>query len=374
MESSRGTSSAVLAREGLEGFVKRLLGFPHLVRAHSLPDRGDNQPRHPNMPTPLLALTALATAILFAPLPAQSKLTTLFASNNGGSSGWGNFFDVKVKAPAGITITAFEVNSSNTVLHVPFTLDVYTCPTTYVGNDANAAVWTKVATGEGASGGRNLPTTVTFPRGFSLASGSHGVALYYQGTSMAYTDGNGGNQNYGNADLDLALGIARTALFGGTLFSPRVWNGSVIYNLNATAPSFVTYGLGCPGSNGTPALTAASASAPKLGSVFQLSLASLPGTPGVAYLLLGATRTSWGSITLPYHLSAIGAATCHLYTSLDAVLPAVNTGGTGLASVAIPNAAGLLGAPVYLQALLPDGSANPLGATLSNAGQALIGQ
>ena len=326
------------------------------------------------MPTPLLALTALATAILFAPLPAQSKLTTLFASNNGGSSGWGNFFDVKVKAPAGITVTAFEVNSSNTVLHVPFTLDVYTCPTTYVGNDANAAVWTKVATGEGASGGRNLPTTVTFPRGFSLASGSHGVALYYQGTSMAYTDGNGGNQNYGNADLDLALGIARTALFSGTLFSPRVWNGSVIYNLNATAPSFVTYGLGCPGSNGTPALTATSASAPKLGSVFQLSLASLPGTPGVAYLLLGATRTSWGSITLPYHLSAIGAATCHLYTSLDAVLPAVNTGGTGLASVAIPNAAGLLGAPVYLQALLPDATANTLGATLSNAGQALIGQ
>jgi hypothetical protein len=69
------------------------------------------------------AICALALAASTA--QAQSKLTTLFASNNGGSTGGIVYFDVTVKA--GVIISAFETNV-DVAASTPIGLDVYTMP------------------------------------------------------------------------------------------------------------------------------------------------------------------------------------------------------------------------------------------------------
>ena len=50
--------------------------------------------------------------------------------------------------------------------------------------------------------------------------------------SSDYTNGNGTNQNYSNADLALSFGTATNAfMVAGGVNSPRVWNGTIYYNL-----------------------------------------------------------------------------------------------------------------------------------------------
>ena len=275
----------------------------------------------------------------------------------------------------GIAITSLEVNVT-AVAPVKFTIDVYTCPTTYVGNDTNASAWTLVSNGKALGAGVNNPSVVTFAPPIQLATGSYGMALYYNGASPRYTDGTGGNQNYSNADLGIATGIARTALFGGSLFSPRVWNGTIVYGTSATPPSFVTWGSSstCVGSNGTPKLAAAANSAPKLGTTFQLDLSNLPLVAGTVTLIGGVSRDSYSSLSLPFDLGAINMVGCYLHTSIDLTVNGVNQGtGNGLAFLGIPNSAALLGGEIFLQAFVPDAAASGLQARVTNAGQAVLG-
>jgi hypothetical protein len=79
------------------------------------------------------ALCALALGASTA--QAQNKLTTIFASNNGLSGTSMVFFDVTVANP--VRLTGFELNSYATV-NAALNLQVYTCASTYVGNETNA--------------------------------------------------------------------------------------------------------------------------------------------------------------------------------------------------------------------------------------------
>jgi hypothetical protein len=182
------------------------------------------------MNTSRILCAALATSVLAAGAIAQSgSITTTFASNNGGSSGWGNLFDANVTNGAGLTVTNLDVNTS-AIVGTNFTVDVYITPGTYVGKDTDPSQWTLVGSGPGVSAGSNNPSPVDVAD-FFLASGSYGVAVYYNGASPRYTNGTGSNQNYSNADIALQLGIAKSALFGGSTFNPRVWNGTIYYNI-----------------------------------------------------------------------------------------------------------------------------------------------
>ncbi len=71
---------------------------------------------------------------------------------------------------------------------------------------------------------------------FFLAPGSYGMALRYVGVGMRYTNGTGTNQFFSNSDVELTLGQARSTtaapFTGGTLFSPRVWNGTIYYSVS----------------------------------------------------------------------------------------------------------------------------------------------
>ena len=74
-----------------------------------------------------LPLALLALASLAASVPAQS-LATVYTGGNSGTTTWTNQFDITVLNPAGVWITAFEVNCENSrsgPVGSRFTLDIW---------------------------------------------------------------------------------------------------------------------------------------------------------------------------------------------------------------------------------------------------------
>lgn len=128
-------------------------------------------------------------------------------------------------------------------------------------------------------------------------------------------------------------------------------------------------GIACTGSAGTPVLTG---DLPWLGDQFTARITNLPASSTVM-LLLGSSRSSWGSLRLPLDLAAWGMPGCTLYTNGILLVPVSVQGGSGVATVTVPNAANLLGVPFYAQALATDPPANPVGVVLSNAGEGRVG-
>lgn len=322
-----------------------------------------------------LPLALLALASLAASVPAQS-LATVYTGGNSGTTTWTNQFDITVLNPAGVWITAFEVNCENSrsgPVGSRFTLDIWKTLLggTYVGNQTNSGAWTKVARGQGISRTQGLPTPVDVSD-FFLAPGRHGLALEYNGTAMAYTNGTGSNQRFANADIQLDLGSSTTGLFGSPLYDPRVWNGAVWYFAgNAT---WRPYGAGCQGTGGVPGLAPAPGSLPKFGTVFKLDLTKLPAAPGPLLTFLGLSTETYAGIPLPLDLTVLGAPGCSLLCSGPFTLPAVNVGGSGLLVVSIPNDPVLLRGRFLLQTFVPDAAANALGLTVTNAGEGYIGK
>ena len=224
----------------------------------------------------------------------------------------------------------------------------------------------------GSTAAHDTPTAVDVGN-FYLAPGAHAIAVYYYGVGMGYTNGSGANQKYSNKDIDLSLGEARTQLFGGSTYTPRVWNGTVHY-ITAGWPHYGVYGKGCAGSNGTPMLAPGSAF-PVVGKTFQVNLTKMPTGGGGVLVLNGFGKDKLlGSVPLPFDLTFAGAPGCSLLTDIVFTLSAGNTGGTGLFKLAIPNDPNLLGGHVTSQAAVIDAGANPLGVTFTNGGEMHIGR
>jgi subtilisin-like proprotein convertase family protein len=178
--------------------------------------------------------------------PSPCNGTVLAAAPFVGGNGLGTnscvYFDLNVTNPAGINVSQFLTNATGTA-GVAFTLEVFTCPTTYLGNELNSAVWTLVSTGGGVGAGTGQQSLAEVPD-FFLAQGAHGMALRIIGAGHTYTNGNGGNQFFSNSDLSITLGASQATMFVSTPFTPRVWNGSIVYNCNSTPPvlSYCTAG------------------------------------------------------------------------------------------------------------------------------------
>jgi hypothetical protein len=189
---------------------------------------------------PRLVLTAAIAGGLTSVAAAQS-ITTLFASDNGGSAGGIVFFDVTT-GPNAIDLTSFDVNTAAPIgSNFGFTL--YTHIGTYLGTEQNAGAWSVVATGVGVGAGENSPSHVVTNLPVSLQPNTtYGVAIVLASTGQTpatheYTNGNGTNQMFSNPDLTLTLGAAQNVPFTGAPFTPRVWNGTINYapsNPNAT--------------------------------------------------------------------------------------------------------------------------------------------
>ena len=282
----------------------------------------------------------------------EACLTTLFADNNGGSSGWGVAFDVDVKNPNGLKITSMDVNSSAAV-NSTVAIDVYITPNTYVGNDTNAAVWTKVATGSGPGKGRGVPTPINISD-FFLAQGKYGMWIQYVSGSPAYTNGTATNTFYSNADLALTLGLSRSGFFGGTsVFSPRIWNGRICYMGKDKAASGA-YGFGCLGTNSKMPRLSLSAD-PVIGTTVNLNVADMVNVPtGQGLLFIGFKRVQTD-------LAFIGMPKCALFNDALVTLGFVNLNGSASFPGPIPTSSAVVGAQVFVQAANADKGANALG-------------
>src|SRR5690606_19003450 len=158
----------------------------------------------------------------------MGSLASLFASGNNGSPGGAVYFDVTV-GPSDLEITEIDINTADPG---SFTLDIYTLVGTYVGNESNPGAWgAAVATATGTGAGIDTPSNAVLASSIILtANTTYGMALVLDGThSHYYTNGDGSNQNFSNADMSMALGAASNVPFTTPIFAPRVFNGAIHY-------------------------------------------------------------------------------------------------------------------------------------------------
>ncbi len=173
---------------------------------------------------------------LFAAMPGAqaSSLTTLYASDVQNTAGGMNYFDLDVLAAGGITITQLGVNvtEGSPPVGSVINLDVYTRNGTVSGFQGAAAGWTLISSGFGVSTFNGTASLVDVTD-FVLGPGITGIAIRNVDYNAAYTRTAPLTLVYGNADLTFNASAASNGLFGPTILSPRVWNGTVFYDVNA---------------------------------------------------------------------------------------------------------------------------------------------
>jgi hypothetical protein len=172
--------------------------------------------------------------------------------------------------------------------------------------------------------------------------------------------------------FDIARG--QLVLFGGIDSNLALTNQLWEYGgSGGTAASWSAFGSGCMGSAGVPAMAPVTGSLPRLNSNFQLRVTNLPA-PGVIYMVFGFSNTAWNSLPLPMALGTFGMPGCTGYVSVNSGVVVVGSGGAATWSLSIPNNPAFTGINFYNQAISIDPAAgNPAGATVSNAGHAIVG-
>ena len=152
------------------------------------------------------------------------SISTTFAAGNGQT---GNMFNVT--AINGISLDSFVIspNSIGT-----FTCEVYYKQGTYVGFETNSSAWTLLGSTSITSTSSGAGNKVTAAiGGLSIPAGqTYGLYVTLTSGGLNYTNGNGSNQSYSDANISLALGVGKSYPFGST-FNPRVWNGMIYYSL-----------------------------------------------------------------------------------------------------------------------------------------------
>ncbi|HLQ36375.1 MAG TPA: kelch repeat-containing protein [Planctomycetota bacterium] len=113
--------------------------------------------------------------------------------------------------------------------------------------------------------------------------------------------------------------------------------------------------------------------APWLGDMMAVEMTALPTSIGMAGLCFGLSNQLWNGALLPLDLGANGMTGCHLYVSLDAVVPGTSVGGVLRWSTSIPNSTALLGVVCYLQSWAQSPGANPAGVVAANALEVQVG-
>ncbi|MEZ5967310.1 MAG: kelch repeat-containing protein [Planctomycetota bacterium] len=157
----------------------------------------------------------------------------------------------------------------------------------------------------------------------------------------------------------------RPILFsGGRLRTSMQYFGDTVA-LQAASATFRRFGNGCAGSNGVPQVQGDPS--PFLGTTWDLTVTSLAqNAPTLA--AIGASDAQWNGLALPFDMTAFGMPGCGLAVSVD-VMPALSVqGSTATLSVPVPTVPQLAGSDLFVQAVVLDASANPLGVVLSNAG------
>jgi hypothetical protein len=189
--------------------------------------------------------SCLATLALGSLVIAQSPLTTTFTGANLGNAGGAIFFDLTINTT--VTIHQIDFNSASAA-GTAGSLNVYLGPPTWVGNTANSALWTLIASGTCTTAGVGLPTPCSLTSPFALGPGTYGVGLVASSTIQhGYTTG---AVSASTSEMSLVGGGAQNTPWSTTLFQPRGFNGSIYYTLGGTPIAVASqspYGSGCYG-------------------------------------------------------------------------------------------------------------------------------
>ena len=275
---------------------------------------------------------------------APSSITTLFVSDNGGSPGWIQFFDITV-GPENIDITDLDVNTSGTSA---ITMQIYTLIGTYVGNELNAAAWgAPVTTGTGTGAGSDNPSSITLASSVTLnANTTYGIGIQMD-ASPRYTNGTGcpGNQCYSNADLSIALGSVVAGQFTGSFFTPRIFNGTINYTKGPDPAATIEYTCADLGGNSVEVfVTDSSGNTATCMAVINV----IDTTPPV--IVCAATPAD-------IQLGTDGTATIDPYSLIQSVNDAC--GGISALTVDIPQVTCAdIGAPITITISVSDASGN----------------
>jgi hypothetical protein len=202
----------------------------------------------------------------------------------------------------------------------------------------------------------------------------HGVCVLVGGmnptTGVALTDtwawnGTAWTQIAANAPSVRAFGLAYDIVHGqivhyGGVSGSTATSATWLFGAYAT-----TFGSGCLGSNGVPAL--ASAGAPRLGGNWSVTMNNCVVASPIAILVLGLTQ-------LPgVPLDGIGMLGCSAWVSPDVMLTINAAGGVASWTGALPNQPSLVGAHLYAQGVSFDPGFNPAWLVASNAVYAVLG-
>jgi hypothetical protein len=171
---------------------------------------------------------------------------------------------------------------------------------------------------------------------------------------------------------------ARVVLFGGFYNDGRGTGGTFgdTWEYGPVDPAtYAPFGAGCASTSGTASLGSDRGSLPWIGQTFTARLTDLGVRtgPGLAFLLLGASRSMWGTVPLPLALDGIGMRGCSLYADPAAIVPLVSASGTATATIRIPILTTYVGVTLYNQGGAVDAGANQLGVTMTNACAMVIG-
>jgi len=126
-----------------------------------------------------------------------------------------------------------------------------------------------------------------------------------------------------------------------------------------------TFGTGCPGSNGIPALDACDA--PRFGQPYVLSVSNLRMAAGLAVFVMSLTDMP----ATP--LVGLGMPGCTGYVPMDVFLAGAGVGGLASISLLMPNSIYLVDTTIFSQVLSFDPMINPAWLAISNAHKGTLG-
>jgi len=195
----------------------------------------------------------------------QAQLTTPpgFVSNNGGSVGGMVYFTLDVLAPTGVDICGIAVNTSmagdlDALVYLHQSLTDWSLLA--AGNNTPGD-WCTIGRLHGVGAGLDVPSTCVIDNAtnsIALPAGQYLLAIGGGNFNHAYTNGTGANQVVADANLGFSGGMAANAPSAALLFSPRIVNCTIDYNVGAAALSVCTIasaggevGLGCGGGPAT---------------------------------------------------------------------------------------------------------------------------
>jgi V8-like Glu-specific endopeptidase len=143
---------------------------------------------------------------------------------------------------------------------------------------------------------------------------------------------------------------------------------TAIRNLTRVAGSTSTFGAGCPATT-TLSFTAEPRIGTSINAIFGGLQANRPAT-----VVIGASRTNWLGLPLPFALDGAGATGCALRVGYDIPVPAtVNVLGSLLFPIAIPNDGALIGARAYLQTFYSHPGLNAASLGSTQGGEVVVG-